>query len=197
MPQLPQSLTIYRQEIIEIQKSRADLMKWKLILVGGFAAFGLEKFPAILALIPFVCVYVDALCYQQSIKVFVISKFISERRQRNLHMDVEYERLCQLLNKSFSLEDIALFWSSFVLCILTPFYVLFIKDKPPIPTIPISVVVIVSIIGVVTSICVFCFYSQKVSELDREPTFSSVCTRVYSVLQRGRTRTERRKLTHI
>lgn len=94
MPQSLQSLSIYREEIIDIEKSRVDLMKWKLILVGGFAAFGLEKLPAIIVLIPFICVYVDALCYQQNLKIFVISKFITQRRQRNLHMDVEYEELC-------------------------------------------------------------------------------------------------------
>lgn len=171
MPQLPQSLTIYRQEIIDIQKSRVDLMKWKLILIGGLGGFGLEKAPTILILIPFICVYVDALCYQQSLKIFVISRFICDVRQRNMQMDVNYEKLCNSLSNSFSLEDVALVWSSVVLSILTSVGYYFAPDNMN-KGLPNSAVIACSVIGVIASIFVISLYYERAMDLGRKLKFS-------------------------
>ena len=63
----------FRTEIVEAQKGRTDLLKWKLILVAALGALGLgingfskDAKPALsldlaLCLIPLVCVYVDLL----------------------------------------------------------------------------------------------------------------------------------------
>ena len=60
-----------RNEIIESQKARTDLMKWKFILVSGLGAAGLgftgksddstieHVTILVLCCIPFVCAYVD------------------------------------------------------------------------------------------------------------------------------------------
>ena len=54
-------MDIYRGEIIEAQKIRADFMKWKLILVGAIGGTGLASLKGdnaidtlIFAVIPFV-----------------------------------------------------------------------------------------------------------------------------------------------
>ena len=74
-----------RTEIIESQKARNDLMKWKLLLVSGLGAAGLGfsehsgtfRAELVLCCIPFVCAYVDLVCNHLSLRIRVIGKFIS------------------------------------------------------------------------------------------------------------------------
>ena len=73
-----------RGDISEAQKARVELFKWKLILVSGLgaAASGIvgthnDSRPGyVLALIPVVCLYVDLLCVDQTLRVVVISRFL-------------------------------------------------------------------------------------------------------------------------
>jgi hypothetical protein len=71
------------QEIIENEKARLDLFKWKVILVAGLgaAAAGLVGTqpiaPALpLALIPLVCIYVDLLCADLTLRIAVITRYL-------------------------------------------------------------------------------------------------------------------------
>ncbi len=76
-----------RQEMIEAQKRRADIIKWKLVLVSVLAAtgLGLTNSPSVpyielvLCCIPFVCAYVDILCHHQGLIIIVIAEFIRSR----------------------------------------------------------------------------------------------------------------------
>lgn len=109
-------------EILECQRSRSDLLKWKLILVAGVAAAGLgfapgqNKQPLLLALIPFVCVYVDLLCSHQWLQIHVIAAFLREK-----HDDYEsfVQRIRQNNVKPFALEKWALYGTTILLCIGT------------------------------------------------------------------------------
>lgn len=59
-----------REEILQAQRTRSDLLKWKLGLVGVIRSVGLglagSRVPThaelVLCAIPFGCVYVDLLC---------------------------------------------------------------------------------------------------------------------------------------
>ena len=71
-----------REEIIEAEKIRADLIKWKLILVAGLGAAGLglngnscDDMTLLLCLIPFVCVYVDLVARHFNLRIHVIAEF--------------------------------------------------------------------------------------------------------------------------
>lgn len=75
-----------RDEIVESQKARCDLLKWKLALVAGLGAVGLglgdyaPKEPGyshhyVLCLIPLVCVYVDLLAKHMTLRIMVIGCF--------------------------------------------------------------------------------------------------------------------------
>jgi hypothetical protein len=74
---------VLRQEVIETEHTRNDLLKWKLGLVGGLGAAGLglagsrrlHHADLILAAIPPVAVYVDLLCRNLAIKMLVIGTF--------------------------------------------------------------------------------------------------------------------------
>jgi hypothetical protein len=76
-----------RAELIESQKSRMDLMKWKLIIIAiiGGAGLGLSggapntasaNAPLSLAVLPIACMYVDLLCRHLSLRNKAIGRFI-------------------------------------------------------------------------------------------------------------------------
>lgn len=70
-----------RSEIIESEKARIDLLKYKLVAVAALGSIGLglnkesSQHPLILALIPLVCIYVDLLCYHNTMRILVIGKY--------------------------------------------------------------------------------------------------------------------------
>jgi hypothetical protein len=72
-----------RDELVEDQKMRADFFKWKIILIAGIGAAsagvgGVQiAHPALmLALIPAICVYVDFLSRDQTLRIIVISQYL-------------------------------------------------------------------------------------------------------------------------
>lgn len=123
-----------RTEIIESEKARIDLLKYKLVVVASLAAIGLgfsernanTKIASdyILCIIPFACAYVDLLCYHNTIRTLVIASFL--KHNDDPYEDYIYQLGNELHTKSaeyfFNMEDIALFWSSITLSILLVMY---------------------------------------------------------------------------
>lgn len=111
-----------RDEIIESEKARTDLMKWKLVLVSGIATVGLGLLkpqpaqPVLLALIPFVCLYVDVVCYHNEIRIMVIAQFLRTCYKNSLER--QYEEHCKRARGDFSLEPFVLVWTTVSLSIL-------------------------------------------------------------------------------
>ncbi|WP_432820890.1 glycoside hydrolase family 15 protein [Trichloromonas sp.] len=104
------------EEIIEAQKVRSALLKWKLVLVSGLGAAGLgltsaDKggFLLLLALIPLVAVYVDLLCSSLNLRIILIGRYFAEKT------DDPYEAFVGPHRIVFSLEDWALYGSSYCL----------------------------------------------------------------------------------
>lgn len=72
-----------RQEILQSQQTRSDLLKWKLGLVGAIGAVGLglagsrvsNHADLVLCAVPLVCIYVDFLCRHLSLRILVIGVF--------------------------------------------------------------------------------------------------------------------------
>jgi hypothetical protein len=73
-----------REEILQSERVRSDLLKWKLGLVGVVGAVGLGfsgtdtlgRVDLVLCTIPPVCVYVDLLCLHLTLKILVIGRFL-------------------------------------------------------------------------------------------------------------------------
>jgi len=119
-----------RDEIVEAQKIRADLIKWKLILVAaiGSAGLGLKGNPnddikLLLCLIPFVCVYVDIAARHLNLRMHVIAEFM--RRQTRAGetescWNVYYEEYAKTMHEKgvFALETGVLRYSTIFLSIL-------------------------------------------------------------------------------
>ena len=106
------------EEILKAHRTRADFLKWKLILVAalGAAGFGLgeksQPVRLLLALIPLVCIYADLLCTNLKVRVIVIGTFYADLRG-----DI-YERYTQRNRSVFQTEDWALYYSTYVVCFL-------------------------------------------------------------------------------
>lgn len=105
-------------EIIEAQKNRSEFLKWKLALVSALGAAGLGLMKestaghvALLALIPFVCVYVDLLCSNINLRIILIGRHYESQGD-------SYEEFVALRRIAFSLEDWALFGSTYFISIL-------------------------------------------------------------------------------
>jgi hypothetical protein len=76
----------FRNEIIENQKARIDLVKWKLIIVAAVFAWSLDKGASssqqlsywAISLVPFVCLFVDSQCFHINLRTFVIAQFLRD-----------------------------------------------------------------------------------------------------------------------
>lgn len=77
-----------RGEIEESEKVRADFLKYKLLAVAALGSIGLglkttnDSTPLfnhiyILGIIPFVCFYVDLLCYHNTLRILVIGRYFA------------------------------------------------------------------------------------------------------------------------
>jgi hypothetical protein len=116
-------------EIIEAQKIRSDLLKWKIIVVAALGATGLglstQNLPytdLALCCIPFVCAYIDLLCRHLSLRIRVISRLweVDRLSKANPTPDFEYiqvhERFVQAarVRGILALEDFTVVASSLV-----------------------------------------------------------------------------------
>jgi hypothetical protein len=145
-------MEILYQVIIENQKTRSDLLKWKLILSAGLASIGFGATPItssvfmpqadyVLCGIPLVAAYVDLLCSHLSLRVQVIGKFIrltqfADDEDKYFH---HYERFVELTRdnmskkkilNAFALESWAMYASSLVLSGLTIMYGVMVRWNP-------------------------------------------------------------------
>ena len=98
----------FKNEIIESEKSRIDLLKWKFIAIGalGSIALGIKPLSSqalpksgssqpgvfltfsfastlIFCLIPLLCVYIDLLCKHLNIRILVVGNFFLKKKKQN------------------------------------------------------------------------------------------------------------------
>jgi hypothetical protein len=121
-----------RKEIIEAQRVRSEILKWKLILVAALGAVGLgfsnpktivPNAYLVLLLIPLVCFYVDLLCKHMSLRIIVIGAFLRFRANEE---DAAYESFVSEARamgpkknmNTFAFEEWALDGSTVVLSLL-------------------------------------------------------------------------------
>ncbi len=126
-------LVSLRNEIIESQKSRIDLLKYKLIGVATLGSIGLglsnNSNPNVdpvyvICVIPFVCLYVDSLCWHNNLRILIISAFFKtcdppdpyESFILQLHQPAKMEGHSS--RYFFEMEDLALKWSTYILSFL-------------------------------------------------------------------------------
>ncbi len=95
-----------REEILQAEQTRSDLLKLKLSLVGAIGALGLgfsagvlvKNAVLVLNVIPFVCVYVDLLCRHLTLRIVVIGSFLRSpvaRKASEAELMERYEEWAQ------------------------------------------------------------------------------------------------------
>jgi hypothetical protein len=127
-----------RDEILQAQQIRSDLLKWKLVLVGPLGAVGLGLAGApntadadlVLCAVPLVCLYVDLLTLHLSLRILVIGAFVRGAGETtDMPQVTAYEVFAQnarelstesssdprVWGSAFDLEDWAGWWSTVVL----------------------------------------------------------------------------------
>lgn len=177
-----------RDEIIETQKARADLLKWKLIILSVLGAVGAgvrfspyasDPLPIALALIPPVSLYVDVMCYHLSLRINVLGAFLrncacdetGSEFSSKLTVLQQYETFAAKVRtkyRAFDLEDYALTWSTQVVSV-TAIVIGLLRTKLPIGLVrwdDNSAIIISGIIGLVGARLVHGIVSRKISELN-------------------------------
>ena len=132
-----------RDEIIEAQKTRSDLLKWKLIIASALGAAGLgfvENSPEkgavlVLALIPLACAYVDLLSRHLNMRMLVISCHLRIAADPQEGRYEEFAEAARSMGKNgkldaFGLEDLALEWSTLALSALVIAFGLYLCSLP-------------------------------------------------------------------
>jgi len=128
-------IDVFKTEIIEAEKSRTDLLKWKLIIVATLGAVGLGIDPEdsgstsavmspilALSLIPLAATYVDLLCKHLQLRILVVSEFFQKctPNEEIPGYFIDYEKFCGEKRRAFDLEDWAQVYSTVVLSVLVP-----------------------------------------------------------------------------
>ncbi len=117
-----------RSEIIESQRSQADLLKWKLVATAAIGALALsprgegsapsDEMRLLLCFIPLVCAYVDLISVHLMLRMVVIGTYLRLSKQGNEKV-LDYESwLVQVRHRQrgdpLAFEVLALHGSSFV-----------------------------------------------------------------------------------
>jgi len=167
-----------RTQVVETQKARSDLMKWKLMLVAGLGTVGLGldagkvgPWHPVLCLVPFVCVYVDALCAHLSLRIRAIGDFLAAERPQTPEEEREhyYELFLRSDKPPFRLETLALHWSTILLSALVAASGL----QPPasagaLPSAHITVALVLSgALGIILTLGVWGFHGTRVRAIKR------------------------------
>jgi hypothetical protein len=161
-----------REEVLNTQSARSDLLKYKLLAVGGIGAAGLGlagseatgNVDLVLAAVPLVCLYIDLLCRHLSLRILVTGAFM--RTLDNEDQFGAYERYVKGVRSVFALEDWAVTWSTLVLSggVLGYGIGAWFDDKPWWFYVTL---IVSSVVGIVfTLIAEFHIYRRKVRSLD-------------------------------
>ncbi|MGA8571171.1 MAG: hypothetical protein ACLP7A_00165 [Desulfobaccales bacterium] len=171
--ELKDQFSSLRTEIIESEKARIDLLKYKLVAVATLGAVGLgvgnyaegHGFIYAICIIPFVCNYVDLLCFHNSLRILAIGRYLHN------HGD-PYEKFINTMRPPmapislFELEDWVLQWSSVALSgIIALFGIFFyhysgLTDKSLGP-----IFIIVGLFGIILPLIILRIYRNRVTML--------------------------------
>ena len=167
-----------RAQIVETQKARSDLMKWKLILVAGLGTAGLglktgnaEPWYPILCLVPFVCVYVDILCAHLSLRIQAIGEFLAAQEAMSPEEEREhdYELFLRSDSPPFRLEALALHWSTvFLSALVAGVSYLLSTSAESLPSPSTRIALLISgCLGVILTLGVWIFHGSRTKAIKK------------------------------
>jgi hypothetical protein len=169
-----------RTEIVESQKARIDLLKYKLLAIAVLGAIGLgfHRYESgnfqiepdyVLSIIPFVCIYVDLLCWHITLRIIVIGRFLD-------YYNDPYENYLNLLGRDipqkgiryfYELEDVALHGSSIFISFLIGIYSIFYLYSTTPNYIKGGVFLVIGLLGTLLSFSLKWYYNKHIKELSK------------------------------
>jgi hypothetical protein len=177
--ELKDQFSSLRTEIIESQKARIDLLKYKLLAIATLGAVGLgignyhsdtHEFIYIICIIPFVCIYVDLLCFHNNLRILVIGRFLhncGDTYEKFISALNDYaERCCHKKPRYFfKLEDGVLQWSSVALSGIIAFFGLYSLIYKPADEYQGPIFLIVGFVGIILPIIIWKIFNKRVKVL--------------------------------
>lgn len=180
-----EGLQSLRAEIIESEKARIDLLKYKLIALAALGAIGLgfsghqgasilPQSDYVLCIIPFVCIYVDLLCMHNTIRILVVGSFLKYYNDPYENFIAELGENTSHPKKSgyfFVLEDLAIYWSSVILSGLLALHGIFCAFQKFIPLYELPyemkgyTFIVVGVIGMILPIFIKYSYQKRITKL--------------------------------
>jgi hypothetical protein len=170
-----------RDEIIETQKSQAEILKWKLISVAAVATvslgFGMPASPTgqesriLLCLIPFLCLYVDLISLHFMIRVLTIGVYL--KLTGDPYEKFVFAMRAESATNPFVFETFALHGSSSLFNALlfllgAGLYVRDLIEKKAGTEYFVTAYIVASLLGFVFSIILWLLYNHRQKEVIRE-----------------------------
>lgn len=170
-------------EIIESQKVRSDLLKWKIIAIAALSTVGFgistnfEKAELALCTIPFVMAYIDALCLHIVLRIKAIGQWHQTEKAKELENDNEcvymrsYEEFTQKVEGcgAFNLEKWTIFYSSLLVNLilaLLPLADTFASTRPSLFVYKYPVVISGGL-GLTLTIVLKCYVNFKIKRIKK------------------------------
>jgi hypothetical protein len=173
---------ILRKEIMTFQKAKADMLRWKLLAIGGVAAAPLgllgpsqvgDRWIVFLGVAPFVAAYCDALARTYDLRIALIAKFFKSHRSSVVS---EYEKFLDSapvarMNWWHLTRAAGGVWSSVVTCLLVSGMGVWIIGSTRNAGL---VILAAGLVGVLVVYLVERWYRAKRDEIYRDPPESSI-----------------------
>jgi hypothetical protein len=185
-----------REEIMQSQIAQNSLTKWKLGMIAAIGAAGLgalnqgeapRELVVLWALIPFVCLYTDIVCYHVGVRVVAIARYFRLRQDSDSYKQLlfhlnpaeraairvfdDYEWFCVKNRHQFLLEGIAIMLVSVVISAIIAIAGWFIPPllAPKYATLIGYVLFWSGIGGALTTILAYTVHRQRTNWLDNAP----------------------------
>jgi hypothetical protein len=182
-----------RQETLQSQQTRSDLLKAKLAFVGVIGSVGLglagsqvsAHADLVLCAVPLVCVYVDLLCRHLSLRILVIGAFTAAHPPKGEERETlkAYEQFVEHRRKAqggkvdpFALEDWAVSYSTLTLSLAVVGYGVAVLIEAPSENWPATAAFVLSgSVGVVVTRLGQCAYTHRREEVKRSQAHGPSC----------------------
>jgi len=169
-----------RNEIIESEKSQADILKWKLIAIAGVASVSLgvgstaavpEAARLLICLVPLICIYVDLISLHIMTRIITIGFYLKE--SGNVYEQFAFEVRYKTAANPFIFEAVVLHGSSLVFnAIILVLCLVFPQTLPNWPSAYTTAYALAGLLGIIATLWVLMMYKMRLKEVrDAAETF--------------------------
>jgi hypothetical protein len=162
-----------RNEIVESEKSQADILKWKLISIAGVASVSLgvgstaavpEAARLLICLVPLICIYVDLISLHIMMRIITIGFYLKE--SGNVYEQFAFEIRHKTAANPFVFDAVVLHGSSLVFnAIILVLSLVFPQTLPNWPSAYTTAYVLAGILGIIVTLSLLVMYKMRLKEV--------------------------------